>query len=101
MGIAFTRHIADFAAGPAARIIHPGTNYHLTPVETDRHLAVNLISILDSVGRILDELDDLDGALRLSDAAHDRLRPQVGALMTQLETLIDEADLVDIVQRPE
>ena len=96
MGIAFTRHIADFAAGPAARIVHPGANYHLTPGEAD-----NIINILDRVGRIREELDDLHGALRLSDAANDRLRPQVHALMTQVETLIDQTDLVDIVQRPE
>ena len=101
MGIAFTRHIADFAGGPAARIWHPSHNYHLTADEADRHLFDTLISIMDNVGRILDDFDAAHSRNEVADATHDALRRQVVEVMEQLESLIDDADHVQIVQIPE
>ena len=101
MGIAFTRHIADFAGSPAARIWHPSHNYHLTADEADRHLFDTLISIMDNVGRILDDFDAAHSRNEVADATHDALRRQVVEVMEQLESLIDDADHVQIVQIPE
>ena len=101
MGIAFTRHIADIAGGPAARIYHPSRNYHLTADEADRHLFDTLISIMDNVGRILDDFDAAHSRNEVADATHDALRRQVVEVMDQLQSLIDDADHVQIVQIPE
>ena len=101
MGIAFTRHFADFAGGPAARIWHPSHNYHLTADEADRHLFDALISIMDNVGRILDDFDAAHSRNEIADATHDALRRQVVEVMKQLESLVHDADHVEIVQIPE
>ena len=101
MGIAFTRHIADIAGGPAARIYHPSRNYHLTTDEADTHLFDTLISIMDNVGRILDDFDAAHSRNEVADATHDALRRQVVEVMDQLESLIEDADHVQIVQIPE
>ena len=101
MGIAFTRHFADSAGGPAARIWHPSRNYHLTADEADRHLFDALISIVNNVGRTLHDFDAAHSRNEVADATHDALRRQLVEVMEQLESLIDDADHVEIVQIPE
>ena len=60
-----------------------------------------MISIMDNVGRILDEFDAADSRNEVADATHDALRRQVVEVMEQLESLIHDADHVEIVQIPE